>query len=305
MSVAPQKLNPKSASGLKRLSARSLLKKKVQGERIVSLTCYDYATARILDAAGVDVLLVGDSLAMTVLGHTDTLSVTVDEMLHHVKAVSRGATHAMVVADMPFMSYQVDVPSAVRNAGRFLKEGGAAAVKLEGACPVVLAATQQMVEIGIPVMGHLGYTPQSMHTQGRFRVQGRQLDEAAKILADAEHLEAAGIFALVLEMVPVELASLITARLSIPTIGIGAGNGCDGQVLVIDDFVGRYREIQPRFARRYLDFTHLLTEAVAAFRDDIQQRRFPDNDTEAFRLPEDLLNDLHATLGGLPTAPDF
>lgn len=301
MSVAPQKLNQK----LKRLSARSLIQKKVRGERIVSLTCYDYSTARLLDAAGVDILLVGDSLAMTVLGHADTLSVTMEEMLHHVKAVSRGVNHGMVVADMPFMSYQVDVSSAVMNAGRFLKEGGAAAVKLEGASPVVLAATQQMVDIGIPVMGHLGYTPQSIHTQGRYRVQGRQLDEAEKILLDAERLQAAGAFALVLEMVPVELASLITARLSIPTIGIGAGNGCDGQVLVIDDLIGRYNELQPRFARRYLDFSTLLTEAIDAFRDDIQQRRFPDNDTEAFRFPEDLLNDLHATLGGLPTAPDL
>lgn len=271
----------------------SLQRKKQRGEKLVTLTCYDYSTARILDDAGVDLLLVGDSLAMTVLGHPNTLSVTVDEMLHHVKAVSRGATRAMVAADMPFMSYQVSKEEAVRNAGRFIQEGGAQAVKLEGATELTLSIIRQLTEIGIPVIAHLGFTPQSLNTLGGFKVQCKSVEDAKQLMRDALALQEAGAFALVLEMVPVEVAGLVSARLAIPTIGIGAGSGCDGQILVVDDILGRYGNLSPRFVRRYMDSTALITEAVEAYAADIQRLDFPDNQAEAFAFPPELLPDLY------------
>lgn len=272
----------------------SLKRKKEKGEKIVSLTCYDYSTAKILDDAGTDLLLVGDSLAMTVLGHPNTLSVTTDEMLHHTKAVVRGTKYAMVAADMPFMSYQADHAEAVRNAGRFIQEGGAQAVKLEGASDRIVKVVEHLVEIGIPVIGHLGFTPQSLNTLGGFKVQGKTLEDAKRLIGGALRLQEAGVFALVLEMVPVEVASLITRRLKIPTIGIGAGNVCDGQILVVDDVLGRYSDLSPRFVRRYLKSTQLIKEAVEGYGVDIQTGDFPDNETEAFSFPEDLLPELSA-----------
>jgi 3-methyl-2-oxobutanoate hydroxymethyltransferase len=270
----------------------SLKRKKEKSEKIVTLTCYDYSTARILDEAGVDLLLVGDSLAMTVLGHPNTLGVTVDEMLHHVKAVARGTRYAMVVADMPFMSYQANHTEAIKNAGRFLQEGGAHAVKLEGASDRVVDVVRHLVEIGIPVIGHLGFTPQSLNTLGGFKVQGKTLEDAKRLIGGALRLQEAGVFALVLEMVPVEVASLITRRLRIPTIGIGAGNVCDGQILVVDDLLGRYSELSPRFVRRYMSSSALITEAVTAYAQDIRNGDFPNNESEAFSFPEELLPDL-------------
>lgn len=275
-------------------SVASFKRKKEKGEKIVTLTCYDYSTARILDDAGMDLLLVGDSLAMTVLGHPNTLSVTMDEMLHHVKAVSRGAHYAMVVADMPFMSYQADHMEAIRNAGRFIQEGGAQAVKLEGASDRMVDVVRHLVEIGIPVMGHLGFTPQSVNTLGGFKVQGKTLEAAKKLIGDALRLQEAGVFALVLEMVPVEVASLITRRLRIPTIGIGAGNVCDGQILVVDDLLGRYSDLSPRFVRRYMSSSTLIKEAVNAYAADIESGNFPNNDTEAFTFPDELMPELAA-----------
>jgi len=286
---------PQSAQAAKaRPSQDALRKKKKQGERLVTLTCYDYTTARILDELGLDMLLVGDSLAMTVLGYSDTLSVTVDEMLHHTKAVVRGARQTMVVADMPFMSYQVDHVEAVKNAGRFIQEGGAHGVKLEGATERVINIIQHVVEIGIPVIGHLGFTPQSIHTLGGFRVQGKTLDTARRLFSDAIKLQNAGVSALVLEMVPVEVAALISRKLDIPTIGIGAGNGCDGQILVIDDILGRYGELSPRFVRTYMPSRDLVTHAITEYAEDIRTGRFPDNDAEAFRFPESALGELQA-----------
>ncbi|WP_303673524.1 3-methyl-2-oxobutanoate hydroxymethyltransferase [Vampirovibrio chlorellavorus] len=270
----------------------SLRRKKEKGQKLVTLTCYDYSTARILDEAEVDLLLVGDSLAMTVLGHSNTLSVTVDEMLHHVKAVSRGARHAFVVADMPFMSYQTGWMEATKNAGRFIQEGGAQAVKLEGASDKVTEVVRHLVEIGIPVVGHLGFTPQMLNTLGGFKVQAKTLDDVRKLLSDALRLQAAGAFALVLEMVPVEVADLITRQLEIPTIGIGAGNGCDGQILVIDDLLGRYSELSPRFVRRYMDSKALIHQAVTDYAADIQNDNFPDNTVEAFSFPAELMAEL-------------
>lgn len=270
----------------------SLRRKKEKGQKLVTLTCYDYSTARILDEAGVDLLLVGDSLAMTVLGHPNTLSVTVDEMLHHVKAVSRGARYAFVVADMPFMSYQTGWMEATKNAGRFVQEGGAQAVKLEGASDKVIEVVRHLVEIGIPVVGHLGFTPQMLNTLGGFKVQAKNLDDVRKLLGDALRLQAAGAFALVLEMVPVEVADLITRQLKIPTIGIGAGNVCDGQILVIDDLLGRYSELSPRFVRRYMDSKTLIHQAVTDYAADIQRGDFPDNAVEGFPFPSELMAEL-------------
>lgn len=291
----------RSAKSMKRVkqTVASLRRKKDKGEKIVSLTCYDYSTARILDEAGVDFLLVGDSLAMTVLGHPNTLAVTVDEMLHHVKAVVRGTHDALVVADMPFMSYQADHTEAIKNAGRFLQQGGAQAVKLEGASDRVVEVVRHLVEIGVPVMGHLGFTPQSVNTLGGFKVQGKTLEDAKRLIGGALRLQEAGVFALVLEMVPVEVASLITRRLRIPTIGIGAGNACDGQILVIDDVLGRYSELTPRFVRRYMASSSLIEDAVSTYAEDIRSGKFPDNESEAFAFPDELLPDLAAQFENL------
>jgi len=267
------------------LTVPLLIDKKTTGEKIVTLTAYDYTTAKILDGAGIDLLLVGDSLAMTVLGHPNTLSVTVDEMLHHVKAVTRGTRRALVIADMPFMSYTTDLPSAISNAGRFIKEGRCHGIKVEGASKTVLKLTKRLTSMGIPVMGHLGLTPQFINTLGGFKVQGKTLDHAKQLLEDAQALQKAGAFSLVLEMVPVELATLISNALEIPTIGIGSGNGCDGQVLVIDDILGRYQDLSPKFVRNYLDSATLINQAVSQYRHDIESGSFPHNSHEAYPYP--------------------
>ena len=229
---------------------------------------------------------------MTVLGHPDTLSVTMEEMLHHAKAVARGVTHAMPVADMPFMSYQADPMDAVRNAGRFIQEGRMHAVKLEGASDRILRVITHLVEIGVPVMGHLGLTPQSVHALGGFKAQGKTPVDAQKLLDGALHLQAAGVFALILEAIPVEVAALITRQLTVPTIGIGAGSACDGQILVIDDLLGRYGDLTPRFARQYLASGTLIRDAVRKYASDIRIGSFPDNETEAFGFPADRLPEL-------------
>jgi 3-methyl-2-oxobutanoate hydroxymethyltransferase len=244
---------------------------KSQGRRFVMLTAYDFPTARILDEAGIPVLLVGDSVANNVLGYETTLPVTMEEMLHHTRAVARGARTAMIVGDLPFLSYQVSVEEGIRNAGRFLKEGGAHAVKLEG--PQV-ELTHRLVELGIPVMAHVGLTPQSVHGMGGYRVQGRGEDRA-RLLDEAQALEKAGAFAIVLEGVPSDLGAEITRTLRIATIGIGAGPGTDGQVLVINDLLG-LSERRPRFAKAYADLRREIGEAARAFADDVAAGTFPD-----------------------------
>jgi 3-methyl-2-oxobutanoate hydroxymethyltransferase len=243
-----------------------------RGDHLVMVTAYDFPQGRAADAAGVDVILVGDSLAMVVLGHPDTLSVTMDEMIHHTKAVRRGVKHALLVADMPYGSFHLGTDQAVGNAIRFVKEAGAQAVKIEGARPEMIAA---MTAAEVPVMAHLGLTPQSVHRFGGFKVQGR--DEAARrfILDAAEQVEAAGAFSLVLECVPTDLAAEITDKLSIPTIGIGAGAGCTGQVLVYHDLLGLEERIAPRFVRRYAELGKLSREGIARFADDVRAGRFP------------------------------
>lgn len=270
----------------KAVSTLTFQKFKQEGRKIVALTAYDYSMAKILDKAGVDLILVGDSLAMVALGHPTTHAVTMDEMVHHTKAVTRGVERAFVVADLPFMSYQVDVKQAMTNAGRFVKEAAAHAVKLEGATRLTLETIERLVDMGIPVMGHLGFTPQSIHALGGTRVQGRTADAAGKLIEDSLALEKAGCFSLVLEMVPTAVARIITQVLSIPTVGIGAGNVCDGQILVTDDLLGKFTDFQPRFVRRYANLSELCHEAVSAYAKDVTEQTFP-NDSESFTFPEE------------------
>jgi 3-methyl-2-oxobutanoate hydroxymethyltransferase len=246
---------------------------KAEGRRFTMLTAYDFPTAQILDRAGVPVLLVGDSVGNNVLGYPDTLAVTMEEILHHTKAVARGVEHAMLVVDMPFLSYQVSVEEGVRNAGRLVKEGGGHAVKIEGPH---LDLVQRLVEIGIPVMAHVGLTPQSVHVMGGYRVQGRG-EAAHRVAEQAGQLEKAGAFSIVLEAMPADLAAEITRSLEIPTIGIGAGAACDAQVLVLHDLLG-INERVPRLAKKFADVRGVMTEAVTRFIDDVASGTFPDAD---------------------------
>lgn len=248
---------------------------KAQGQKITMLTAYDFVTAKLLDSAGVDVLLVGDSVGMVMLGYETTLPVTMEEMLHHTRAVVRGASRAMVAADMPFLSYQADPDAALHNAGRLLKEAGAAAVKLEGGRPVV-DVVRRCVSAGIPVIGHLGLTPQSVNQFGGFKLQGRTQDAAEALVQDALLLEQAGACAIVLEKIPAPLARRVSAQLVIPTIGIGAGPGCDGQVLVTPDLLGLFEEFKPKFVRRYAELGAEVRRAAAAYCEDVRSGRFPD-----------------------------
>jgi 3-methyl-2-oxobutanoate hydroxymethyltransferase len=260
----------------------ALIEMKRQGKPISSLTAYDYATARLVDEAGIDMILVGDSLSMVVLGQQNTLSVTMDEMLHHTRAVSRAVRRALIVADMPFGSYHGTVAEGVANAIRFVKEAGAEAVKIEG--PRV-ELTRALVEAEIPVVGHLGLTPQSIHRMGGFRVQGRSADAALQLKAAAHALAEAGAGAVVLEGVPREIAAAITAELPVPTIGIGAGPDCDGQILVLHDLVGLSFTPAAKFVRRYADAGALIRSAAGHYREDVEHHSFP-SDEESYHLPE-------------------
>ena len=258
----------------KKFTTRDFRLKKLHGEPISMLTAYDYPTAQMIDKAGVDAILVGDSLGMVVLGYENTLPVTMDDMLHHCSAVARGARYALLIGDMPFMSYQVSAKDALRNAGRFLQEAGMDAVKLEGGRERV-DGIQAIVGAGIPVMGHLGLTPQSVHQFGGFRAQGKTAAAAKRLLEDALLLQEAGCFSVVLESVPARLAELVTQRLEIPTIGIGAGVGCDGQVLVTYDLLGLFDRFTPKFARRYANLHAEMEAAFKAFKSDVESRAFP------------------------------
>jgi 3-methyl-2-oxobutanoate hydroxymethyltransferase len=257
------------------VTIHDLRARKERGERFVMLTAYDFPTAQILDEAAIPVLLVGDSLAQVVLGYDSTIPVTMDEMLHHTRAVARGTRNALIVGDMPFMSYQTSVEEGLRNAGRFLKEGGAHTVKIEGPQAELASA---MSDRGIPVMGHLGLTPQSVHLFGGYKVQGRTDEQAVRIKLWAKELEEAGAFALVLECVPSTLAEEITASLSIPTIGIGAGPHCDAQVLVINDLLGLTPGPGPKFVKRYADLRASITGAVKRYADEVVAGSYPDDE---------------------------
>lgn len=267
---------------LSRVTIHTLAAQKSRGEKIAMITAYDATFARLLDEAGADILLVGDSLGMVVQGHDNTLPVTVDEMIYHCKAVARGARRAQIVGDLPFMSYQESVEQGLRNAGRLLKEGGCHAVKLEGGAQHA-ALVARLVATGIPVMGHLGLTPQSVHQLGGFKIQGKEDGAAERLIVDARALEAAGAYAIVLEGLPTEVAAAVTAALTIPTIGIGAGAGCDGQVLVIYDLLGMDERFKPRFVRRYADLSTTIKDACGKFIGDVRSGAFPAQ-AESFTL---------------------
>lgn len=262
------------AEGARQIRIRDLKEKKVRGEKIAMLTVYDATMARLLDRAGIDVFLVGDSLGMVIQGHPTTLPVTLDAILHHTEAVTRGTKRALVVADMPFLSYQVSVPEAIRNAGRLIQQGGAAAVKVEGGRPV-LEVVERLVDAGIPVMGHLGLLPQHVHELSGYRMQAKEPREVERLIEDARMLETAGAFALVLESIPAGVAKAVTEVLGIPTIGIGAGPYCDGQVLVSYDAFGLNVESVPPFVRQYADLGELMVRAARAYAEDVRQGRFP------------------------------
>jgi 3-methyl-2-oxobutanoate hydroxymethyltransferase len=271
---------------VEKITIPSLQVRKAVGPKIVCLTAYDYPTARILDERGVDLILVGDSLGMVVLGYENTVPVTMDEMVHHTKAVTRAVRRALVVGDMPYFSFHLGADETIRNASRFLKEGGASAVKIEGASAKRLKLVKAMVEAEIPVMGHVGLTPQSILSLGRYKVKGKVAAEARRIVEDAVRLEESGAFAVVLESIPVEVAALVTRAVGIPTIGIGAGPACDGQVLVFHDVMGYSTGYMPKFVRRYADLNGVMGVAIAAYAADVRAGRFPDDATSYHLRPE-------------------
>jgi len=275
---------------MKRVSIHNLKAMKKRGEKIAMLTAYDYPTARILDEAGVPIILVGDSLGMVVLGYDSTLPVTMADMIHHTKAVVRGSQRAHVVADMPFMSYQAGPEDALRNAGRLMQEAGAQSVKLEGG-KTVAETVRRLVEAGIPVMGHIGLTPQSLHQFGGYKVQGKTPAAAVKLLNDAQALEEAGAYAIVLETIPIALAELISERVSIPTIGIGAGPHCDGQVQVLHDMLGLYPDFVPKHAKQYAQLAEDAGRAVREYMAEVAEGRFP-TEKESFIMDEAALSEL-------------
>lgn len=264
-----------------RKTTRDIREMKARGEKIACLTAYDYLHARILDQAGIDIVLVGDSLGMAFGGYDTTLPVTTEDMLYHCAAVSRGVRQALVVADMPFLSYQTDEKSAIENCGAFLKKSLTQAVKIEGGNESVCQLIRRLTEIGIPVMGHIGLTPQLVHTLGGFRPQGKAEADAKRIFECAKCVEEAGAFCLVLEAMPSQLAVKISQSLSIPTIGIGAGAGCDGQVLVTADLLGLFEDFRPKFVRRYMELGRDIRKAVTSYIDDVRKGRFP-SDSECY-----------------------
>lgn len=264
---------------------------KEKGEKLSMLTAYDYSTAKLIDESGINSILVGDSLGNVILGYEDTISVTMEDMIHHGAAVARGVENALLIIDMPFMSYQTSVYDAVVNAGRLMKEGRADAVKLEGGkevCPQIKA----IVDAGIPVCAHLGLTPQSINAFGGFKVQGKSEEAAKKLLEDAKAIEAAGAFAVVLEAVPKKLATLITKELSIPTIGIGAGNGCDGQVLVYQDMLGMFSDFTPKFVKRYASVGEVMKEAFREYIKEVQSGAFPSEENE-YKMDDEIIEKLY------------
>jgi len=273
-----------------RININQIKEMKQKGEKITMLTAYDYTTAKIVDEAGIPLILVGDSLGMVVLGYGSTIPVTMDDMLHHTKAVVRGTKQAMVIGDMPFMTYHISVDDALKNAARFIQEGGAQAVKLEGGITVA-EKVRRIVECGIPIMGHIGLTPQSIHQFGGFKVQGKTPEAATRVLNDARALEEAGAFAIVLETVPTPLATLITQKVSIPTIGIGAGIGCDGQVQVINDILGSFTDFVPKHAKQYAKLADIIRAAVTEYRNEVKAGSFP-TDEQSFSMDESILTEL-------------
>lgn len=282
---------------MKQLSCIDIIDFKKTGKKITALTAYDYSTAKQLDEVGIDIILVGDSAAMVMLGYDTTHSITMDEMLMFSKAVTRGVSRSLVVADLPFGSYHSDKKTAVENACRFISESGAKAVKLEGGTAYVVDIVKHLTDMGIPVLGHIGFTPQYLHGLGGYNVQGKTLQQTKNLLNQALYLEKAGAFGVVLEMVPEESAKIITEKINIPTIGIGAGRYCSGQILVVDDLVGRYSDFKPKFARRYADVAGMIRHAVANYKNDVQIGEFP-SEQETFRVSKEEASKLKNEFGG-------
>lgn len=273
-----------------KVTIRDIAGMKTGGEKIAMVTAYDYTTAKLADKAGIPVILVGDSLGMVVLGYESTIPVTMEDMLHHIKAVARGSKHSLIVGDLPFMTYQIDEAQALHNSARFLQEGGAHAVKLEGG-ETVAETVFGIVERGIPVLGHIGLTPQSVNQFGGYRVRGDKKEEAAQLLRDAMALEQAGAFAVVLELVPSSLSRLITERLTIPTIGIGSGSNCDGQVQVIHDMMGLFTDFVPKHTKQYARLADTITDALKLYADEVKSGTFP-TDKESFQMDEEIVREL-------------
>jgi len=274
----------------KKFTVADFKESKAKGRKITMLTAYDYPTAKILDETGVDSILVGDSLGMVVLGYEDTIKVTMEDMIHHIKAVSRGAKRAMVIGDMPFLSYHLGKHESVKNAGRLLREGGCAAVKLEGG-EEALDDIKAIIGAGIPVMGHLGFTPQSVNLLGGHKAQGKTIDSARKIMRDALLLQEAGVFSIVLECVPHKLAGLVSGKLAVPTIGIGSGAECDGQVLVTPDLIGLFRDFAPRHSKKYIDIGRSLIDAVGMYIREVQGCAFP-TEKNSFSVDDEIIEQL-------------
>ncbi len=274
-----------------RVTTATLKDKKARQEKISMLTSYDYSTAGLVDLAGLDMILVGDSLGNVVLGYENTLKVTMDDMVHHTRAVVRGTKNAMVVGDMPFLSYHITIEEAVRNAGRLIQEGGAQTVKLEGGVERV-DTVKAILDAQIPVMGHIGLTPQSVNQFGGFKVQGKDLETARKLLRDAQALDKAGVFSIVLECVPSALAKKITEEVSVPTIGIGAGPYCDGQVLVINDMLGMFSDYVPKFVKKYVDLQPLILEALKSYKKEVEEGSFPGPE-HGFTISDEVLDKLY------------
>lgn len=279
-----------------RISITDLKAMKERGEKIPMLTAYDYATARLVEQAGVPIILVGDSLGMVVLGYDSTIPVTLEDIIHHTKAVVRGTQRAIVVADMPFLTYQVSAEEALRNAGRLLKETGCTAVKLEGGATVA-PTVKRLVDAGIPVMGHLGLTPQSVNQLGGYKLQAKTPAAAAKLVSDAKALEEAGAFAIVLETIPAKVAQCVTERVGVPTIGIGAGPYCDGQVQVLHDFLGLFQDFVPRHAKQYAQVGQVVLDAVRTYIDEVRSGAFP-TAKHSFGMGKEAPQDVGAVYGG-------
>ncbi len=266
-------------------------KAKLEGEKITMLTAYDYSTAKLIDQAGIDSILVGDSLGMVMLGYDSTLQVTMEDMIHHTKAVAKGTSESMVIADLPFLSYHISVEEAVRNAGRLIQEGGAQAVKLEGGREMV-PVIEAIIKAQIPVVGHLGLTPQSVNVFGGYKVQGKELEDAQKIIEDALLLQEAGVFAIVLECVPEKLSEIITKKLKIPTIGIGAGNVCDGQVLVVQDMLETFTDFKPKFVKTFGNIGANTKDAVKEYIEEVKNTEFPGKE-HTFSIKDEILEKLY------------
>ena len=280
---------------VRRMTVRDIAAMKARGEKIPMVTAYDYTSAKLAEEAGVRILLVGDSLGMVVLGYDSTIPVTMADMVHHIKAVARGVKHSMIIGDLPFISYQESTSQALHNASRLVQEGGAHAVKLEGG-ENVAETVRWIVQWGIPVMGHIGLTPQSVNKFGGYRVQGKKKGEAAQLVKDAVALEEAGVFSIVLELVPSALARAITERLSIPTIGIGAGPHCDGQVQVVHDMLGLYTDFVPKHARQYARLAEVISDAIRHYAADVRDGSFPSG-KESFEMDEEVIKDLDTVVG--------